>query len=111
MRDNSWSGCKEKRLPVQVYICGEADSVELPDDPLSIQPRASAMKSLQASPVTCSTHVGRTFQHPIMCPDVAAVHLLCKGMEIKSAHVRTKVSACGERPAEDAQDVTSGIID
>ncbi|CAK0761244.1 hypothetical protein CVIRNUC_002841 [Coccomyxa viridis] len=30
-----------------VYICGESDSVSLPDDPMSIQPRASAMKSLQ----------------------------------------------------------------
>lgn len=35
---------------MQVYICGESDSVSLPDDPLSIKPRASAMKSLQASP-------------------------------------------------------------
>ena len=42
---------------MQVYICGESDSVELPDDPLSIKPRASAMKSLQASP------------HPL-CPSV-----------------------------------------
>ena len=38
---------------MQVYICGESDSVELPDDPLSIKPRASAMKSLQASPHHC----------------------------------------------------------
>ena len=38
----------ERPLHLQVYICGEADSVGLPDDPISIQPRASAMKSLQA---------------------------------------------------------------
>ena len=40
-------GC-ERLLHLQVYICGESDSVSLPDDPMSIQPRASAMKSLQA---------------------------------------------------------------
>ena len=38
----------ERPLHLQVYICGESDSVSLPDDPMSIQPRASAMKSLQA---------------------------------------------------------------
>ena len=32
---------------LQVYICGESDSVSLPDDPVSIQPRPGAMKSLQ----------------------------------------------------------------
>ena len=38
----------EQYFHLQVYICGESDSVGLPDDPMSIQPRASAMKSLQA---------------------------------------------------------------
>ena len=40
-----------------VYICGEAESVEPPEDPGSVQPRDSAARNLQASfcsPVLCN---------------------------------------------------------
>ena len=30
-----------------VYICGEAETVDVPDDPADIQPRKAAVKALQ----------------------------------------------------------------
>jgi hypothetical protein len=64
MAGNTWA-CVESHADPEVYprpdgsvyICGEAESVEVPEDPATIRPRASATASLQVSHALPLPHV------------------------------------------------------
>ena len=58
-----------------VYICGESDSVGVPDDPLSIQPREDACDNLEvtfAHPLLSNLRLSKRLQTPA-CKDANPV--------------------------------------
>ena len=73
-----------------VYICGEADSSELPEDPAAVRPKDSAVTNLQV----CVNHVET-------CLDLASGTAQGYHQGLSSAATRNKMTCCSHENTAD----------